>query len=87
MSRGWEAVRWSRERGPGEPVRTVAGDVGVMLLLPAALSVTGLVVAVVAREWFAVPGFVGVAVVAGGVGQALRRRAAGRRPPEASACR
>ncbi len=62
----------------------MAGDVGVMMLLPAALSVTGLVVAVVAREWFAVPGFVGVAVVAGGVGQALRRLSG---PPGAGSVR
>ncbi len=62
----------------------MAGDVGVMMLLPAALSVTGLVVAVVAREWFAVPGFVGVAIVAGGVGQALRRLSG---PPGAGSVR
>lgn len=61
----------------------MTSDVGV-LLLPAALSVTGLVVAVVAREWFAVAGFVGVAVVAGGVAQTLRRLSG---PPGAGSVR
>ena len=80
---GWSARR-AREQGRGEAVRTVASDVGVMLLVPAALSVTGLVVAVLAREWFAVPGFVGVAAVAGGAGQALRRLSG---PPSAGSTR
>ena len=53
----------------------VVGDVGLMLHLPGLLAIVALPVAMLAGEWFAVPGFVALAVAAPLLGQLAMRKA------------
>jgi trk system potassium uptake protein TrkH len=65
----------------GQAARTLAGDVGLMLHVPGLLALTALPVAALAGEWFALPGFAGLAVGALALGQ-IAVRLAGSASPE-----
>ena len=64
----------------GQAASTMAGDVGLMLHVPGLLALTALPVAALAGEWYAIPGFAGLAVEALGLGQ-LAVRLAGSASP------
>ena len=65
-----EEARATR-RGPS--AGAVVGDIGLMLHIPGLLAVVALPVAMLAGEWFAVPGFVALAVGAPLIGQLAMR--------------
>ena len=62
-----------REAAGRRTARVLLHDVGLMMQVPGALALPALVVAVLAREWFLVPGFLAVVVLGGGGGWLLRR--------------
>ena len=62
-----------RSESRGLSAGAVIGDIGLMLHLPGLLAAAALPVAMLAGEWFAVPGFVALAVAAPLLGQLMWR--------------